>query len=112
MSFPLGATIRSGLARKREHNFFLNENPLPLCLHRGGRDGTYFDFVADANGRLDYIEVRVDTDLPSNAFLYARQPLNEMLDVLVRTPPNPPLNVRSQDICAACLVCLPKSVRN
>jgi hypothetical protein len=88
---PLSGDIRAGLERKREHNFFLNENPLTIYLHRGGRDAIFYDFAADADGRLDYIEVRVETDLPSNAFLYARQPLNEMLDALVRNAPHPPL---------------------
>src|SRR5258708_17951781 len=97
-TIPLGGDIRSGLERKREHNFLLNENPLTIYLHRGGRDATYFDFVADAERRLDYIEVRVDTDLPSNAFLYARQPLNEMLDVLVRNPPHPPLVIQRLEL--------------
>jgi hypothetical protein len=97
-TIPLGGDIRSGLERRREHNFLLNENPLTIYLHRGGRDATYFDFVADAERRLDYIEVRVDTDLPSNAFLYARQPLNEMLDVLVRNPPHTPLVVQRLEL--------------
>lgn len=97
-TIPLGGDIRSGLERRREHNFLLNENPLSIYLHRGGRDATYFDFVADAERRLDYIEVRVDTDLPSNAFLYARQPLNEMLDVLVRNPPHTPLVIQRLEL--------------
>jgi len=97
-TIPLGGDIRSGLERRREHNFFLNENPLSIYLHRGGRDATYFDFVANGERRLDYIEVRVDTDLPGNAFLYARQPLNEMLDVLVRNPPHPPLVIQRLEL--------------
>ena len=95
---PLAGDIRSGLERQRQHSFFLNENPLSIYLHRGGRDATYFDLVADAERRLDYIEVRVETDLPSNAFLLARQPLNEMLDVLVRTPPHPPLLIQRLEL--------------
>src|SRR5258707_1598768 len=89
-TIPLGGDIRSGLERKREHNFFLNENPLSIYLHRGGRDATYFDFVADAWRRPDYIQVRVDTDLPGKPFLYCRQPLHQKVDVLVRNTPHPP----------------------
>ncbi|MGB7282892.1 MAG: methylamine utilization protein MauJ [Candidatus Acidiferrum sp.] len=89
---PLGGDIASGLSRRREHNFFLKDKqPLTIYLHRGGRDATYYDLFPDADGRLDYIEARVETNLPSNAFLHARQPLNEMLDALVRNPPHPPL---------------------
>ena len=36
---PLGGDIRSGLERKRGHNFFLTDKqPLTIYLHRGGRD--------------------------------------------------------------------------
>jgi hypothetical protein len=95
---PLGGNIQSGLERRREHNFLLTENLLSIYMHRGGRDATYFDFVADADRRLDYIEVRIDTDLPSNAFLLARQPLNEMLDVMVRNPPHPALVIQRLEL--------------
>jgi hypothetical protein len=95
---PLAGDIRSGLERPRQHLFVLNENVLSIYLHRGGRDATYFDLVADAEGRLDYIEVGVETDLPSNAFLLARQPLNEILDALVRTPPHPPLVIQRLEL--------------
>ncbi len=97
-TIPLGGTIRSGLERRREHNFLLNESLLSIYLHRGGRDAIFFDFVADAEQRLDCIEVRVETNLPSNAFLHARQPLNEMLDVLVRNPPHTPLVIQRLEL--------------
>lgn len=88
---PLAGDVRAVIDSQRTHNFFLNSDCLTIYLHRGGRDAIFFDLVAQPGGRLDYIEVRVETDLPSNAFLFARQPLNEVLDALVRTPPNPPL---------------------
>lgn len=88
---PLAGDVRGVIDGERTHNFFLNGDSLTIYLHRGGRDAIFFDLVAQPGGRLDYIEVKVETDLPSNAFLFARQPLNEMLDALVRNPPNPPL---------------------
>lgn len=88
---PLAGDVRAVIDGERTHNFFLNSELLTIYLHRGGHDAIFFDLVAQPGGRLDYIEVKVETDLPSNAFLFARQPLNEMLDALVRTPPNPPL---------------------
>jgi hypothetical protein len=88
---PLAGDVRAVIDSERTHNFFLNGDSLTIYLHRGGRDAIFFDLIARPGGRLDYIEVKVETDLPSNAFLFARQPLNEMLDALVRNPPNPPL---------------------
>jgi hypothetical protein len=88
---PLAGDIRGVINSERTHNFFVNSASLTIYLHRGGRDAIFFDLVAQRSGRLDYIEVRVETDLPSNAFLFARQPLNELLDALVRNPPYPPL---------------------
>ena len=88
---PLAGDIRAGIDRERAHNFFLNSPFLTIYLHRGGHDAIFFDLVALPTGLLDYLEVKVETDLPSNAFLLARQPLNEMLDALVRTALNPPL---------------------
>jgi hypothetical protein len=88
---PLAGDVRAVIDSQRNHNFFLNADSLTIYLHRGGHDAIFFDLVASPDRRLDYIEVRVETDLPSNAFLFARQPLNEMLDALVRNPPNPPL---------------------
>src|ERR1700675_393653 len=88
---PLAGDVRAVIDSERTHNFSLNGDLLTIYLHRGGRDAIFFDLVARPGGRLDYIEVKVETDLPSNAFLFARQPLNEMLDALVRNPPNPPL---------------------
>jgi hypothetical protein len=88
---PLAGDVRAVIDSERTHNFFLNGDSLTIYLHRGGHDAIFFDLVAKPGGRLDYIEVKVETDLPSNAFLFARQPLNEILDALVRNPPNPPL---------------------
>lgn len=88
---PLAGSIADGLARPPQHMMFLNENPLSVYLHHGGDNAIYYDFVGDESGYLQYIEVRVETELPSNAFLYARQPLNEMLDTMARSEPQMPL---------------------
>lgn len=88
---PLSGSIADGLARRPQHMVFLNENPLSIYLHHGGDNAVYYDFVGDEGGHLQYIEVHVETELPSNAFLYARQPLNEMLDAIARSEPQIPL---------------------
>ncbi len=81
---PLIGTPEEIIAARPVHRLYLNENPLLIYLHRGGRDATYYEFVADSQGLVEYIEVRVETDLPSNAFLLAWKPLNELLDAIVR----------------------------
>lgn len=88
---PLTGSIAEGLARPPQHMFFLNENPLSIYLHHGGDNAVYYDFVGDETGYLQHIEVQVETDLPSSAFLSARQPLNEMLDAMARIEPQIPL---------------------
>lgn len=95
---PLAGDVRTIINSNRNHNFFLNDRSLTIYLHRGGHNAIFFDLIAQADGRLDYIEVRVEADLPSTAFLFARQPLNEMLDALVRNPPNPPLLLQRLDL--------------
>jgi hypothetical protein len=90
---PLVGTVQDVLLRRPQHRFFLNVNPLPIYLHHGAQNACYYDFVGDASGYLQYVEVRVETDLPSNAFLYARQPLNEMLDAMARSSPQMPLTL-------------------
>lgn len=72
---PLIGSIQDVLLGRPEHNFFLNANPLSIYLHHGANNACYYDFVGDATASLRYVEVRVETELPSNAFLYARQPL-------------------------------------
>jgi hypothetical protein len=74
-----------GLTEHPQHRLFLNESPLTIYLHRGGKRAVYFDLVGDdAKRRLEYIAVKVKTSLPSNAFLLAREPLNRLLDALAR----------------------------
>ena len=72
-----------------QHRFYLNENPLRIYLHFGGRKAVYFELVADSDSLLQYISVVVQTRLPSNALLLARQPLNALLDVFARARQQP-----------------------
>ncbi len=81
---PLTGGLREVLSRPSSHQLFLNENPLTIYLHRGGRNATYYDFVAGDDGRVAYLQVHVETDLPSVAFFSAKRALNEMLDVFTR----------------------------
>jgi hypothetical protein len=62
----------------------LNEDPLSIYLHSGGHRAVYYDLVGDERHKLSYIEVLVETRLPSNAIMLARRPLNALLDVLTR----------------------------
>lgn len=81
---PLAGSLNDVLNRPSYHRLFLNENPLSIYLHRGGRNATYYDFVAEQGERASSLHVRVETDLPSNAFYFAKRPLNEMLDIFAR----------------------------
>jgi hypothetical protein len=62
----------------------LNENPLTIYLHAGGRSAIYFDLLANSQRELEFVEVRVESNLPSTALLLARRPLNALLDVMTR----------------------------
>jgi hypothetical protein len=79
---PLAADATEAITRPPVHKVFLNENPLIIYLHKGGWNAVYYDLVANDNRLLKYIEVRVETDLPSNALVLSRGPLNELLDHL------------------------------
>jgi hypothetical protein len=83
-SIPLAGDAAEALARPSHHKFLLNESPLRIYLHKGGWNAIYYELVGDENRRLTYIAVRVQSRLPSNALLLARQPINALLDVLTR----------------------------
>jgi len=72
------------LARRPEHLFYLNENPLLIYLHSGGRDAVYYELVGNQDGHLTHIEVRVETAIPGKALVLAWRPLNALLDAMVR----------------------------
>jgi len=86
---PLTGDGNDAVARQYHHNFFLNENPISIYLHAGGRNAVYYDLAADVNGHLESIEVQVKCALPDNALLLARKPINELLDAFVRSTPLP-----------------------
>ena len=68
-----------------QNMMFINGDPLSIYLHSGGRRAVYYDLVgAGTDKKLAYIEVIVETRLPSNAITLARRPLNALLDVLTR----------------------------
>jgi len=83
-SVPLSGEILEALSRPVHNLLFLNEDPLTIYLHAGGRKAVYYDFVGDGNHNLQHIEVWVESRLPSVAMLLARKPLNAILDVITR----------------------------
>lgn len=88
-SIPLCGDGNEAVARPAHHNFVLNQNPISIYLHAGGRNAVYYDLVGAANGHLETIEVRVETAIPDNALLLARQPINALLDAFARNSPMP-----------------------
>lgn len=94
---PLAGDAVAALSRPSFHLLELNENPLWIYLHSGGRNAIYYGLFADANGMLQYISVKVESKLPSNAILLARRPLNALLDVLTRDS-NMPLTIQRLDL--------------
>ena len=81
---PLAGDAAAALGRSSFHLFELNENPLCIYLHAGGRQAVYYELVAGPDHRLSYIAVRVECRLPSQALLLSRRPLNALLDVFTR----------------------------
>jgi hypothetical protein len=57
----------------------------------------YYDLVGDQQHRLSYIDVLVETRLPSIAIMLARRPLNALLDVLTRDS-NMPLTLQRVEL--------------
>jgi len=96
---PLAGTIASILERSSHHLLHVNpqENPLWIYLHKGGRNVVYFGLFNDDAGKLDYISVKVQTILPSNAVLLARGPINTLLDLIARNQ-NMPLVIQRLDL--------------
>ena len=83
-SVPLSGDPEDVIDRAPHNLLYLNENPLSIYLHSGGRQAIYYDLVGDQAQELAYIEVRVQSKLPSNAVMLARRPINALLDVLTR----------------------------
>ena len=96
-SVPLCGAPQEVVERPSYNLLFLNEDPLSIYLHSGGRQAIYYDLVGDERHKLSYIEVRVESRLPSNAIMLARRPLNALLDVLTRNH-NLPLNLQRVEL--------------
>jgi hypothetical protein len=94
---PLAGDAMAAMTRPSFHLLELNENPLWIYLHSGGRNAVYYGLFGDRNGRLQYISVKVESRLPSNALLLARRPLNALLDVLARDS-NMPLMIQRLEL--------------
>jgi methylamine utilization protein MauJ len=81
---PLADDADASLPRPSYHLLHLNENPLWIYLHSGGRNAIYYGLFGDHSGKLEYIALKVESRLPSNALLLARGPVNALLDVFTR----------------------------
>jgi hypothetical protein len=81
---PLCGSIENIISRKPYHLLKVNEDPLSIYLHHGGRNAIYYDLKPDENGSLEYIEVEIEAELPSSTFSPARTAANELLDSLQR----------------------------
>src|SRR6202048_3037023 len=96
----LAGDLQNALLRRPWNLIALNQSPLAIYLHHGGANAVYYDLVADHEGHLAFIEVRVETELPSNAFLHARKPLNELLDAMAHNKPQSPLVLQRLELVA------------
>jgi hypothetical protein len=101
--------------RPVHHTLVLNENPLTIYIHKGGRNAVYFDLIGDTGNRLSHIEARVETDLPDKAVVLAWEPFNNLLDNIVHNYSLPLvisrlelLSPTSKQVIAYCLL-LPNS---
>lgn len=94
---PLSGDPEDAINRPLHNLLLLNENPLSIYLHLGGHKAVYYDLVAEEGRQLSYIEVQVETRLPSNAIMLARRPLNALLDVLTRDS-NMPLSLQRVEL--------------
>jgi hypothetical protein len=83
---PLAGGADAALSRPGYHflHVNLNENPLWIYLHSGGRNAVYYGLFGDEAGKLKYVTVSVQSRLPSNALLLARGPINALLDIFTR----------------------------
>jgi hypothetical protein len=94
---PLAGDAAAALSRDSYHLLYLNENPLWIYLHSGGRNAVYYGLFGDGEGKLKHIAVKVESRLPSNALVLARRPINALLDVLTRDS-NMPLMIQRLEL--------------
>ncbi|MGA3332737.1 MAG: methylamine utilization protein MauJ [Terracidiphilus sp.] len=81
---PLSGSAAWAAQLEGDSNFVLNEDPLSIYLHSGGHNAVYYDLRGSDSKMLTHIDVQVESELPSNAMLLARRPVNALLDVLTR----------------------------
>ena len=81
---PLCGGIGDIISRKTFHLLKVNEDPLSIFLHHGGKNAVYYDLKPNKNGDLKYIEVEIEAELPSMAFAPTRTAVNGLLDSLQR----------------------------
>jgi hypothetical protein len=81
---PLSGSPIWAIKKGGESNFLLNENPLSIYLHSGGHNAVYYDLRSVESKVFSNVDVQVESELPSNALLLARRPINALLDVLTR----------------------------
>jgi hypothetical protein len=77
---PLVGDLEALLGPRPFPNVMLNEDPLQVYLHHGGNNATYYRLVGNSDHLLLYIEVVVESRVPSNALLLGRTAINRLLD--------------------------------
>jgi hypothetical protein len=95
---PLAGSLADILSRRSENMITVNDNPLTIYLHAGGRDAIYYDLVPDHSGNLAGIAVRVETAKPLSSFFHGRQAVNQFLDVLATRPAPMPLTIQRLEL--------------
>lgn len=96
-AIPLSGSPAWAIKLDGESNFLLNENPLSIYLHSGGHNAVYYDLRSVESNVLTNIDVQVESELPSNALVLARGPINALLDVLTRNS-NLPLLIQRLEL--------------
>jgi hypothetical protein len=81
---PLTGSLEALVSAAPANSLSVADPPLPIYVHRGGRDAVYLDLQSTTGGPLSSIGVDVDADSPFAAFAGARSAANELLDVLMR----------------------------
>ncbi len=81
---PLSGSIPDIINRKAHHFLKVNEDPLSIFLHYGGKNAIYYDLYPCDDGYLKYIQVDIQTDIPEKSFGPARTKINELIDAFAR----------------------------
>lgn len=81
---PMHGSINEILSRSQYHDIKIAQNPQPIYLHHGGSNVTFYDLCAGGGGKLNYIEVEVDTELSSAVFGPVRTAVNQLIDTIQR----------------------------